>query len=242
MQNFITSFIFWVFINLWGAIIPIIYFPAFFTKDSKLADHGAKIWSIFAIWVLKKLCKIDHKIIGLEKLPPNGFVVACKHQSMWETIVMHLIFKQPVYAYKKELIHVPFYGWFLRKMSGIKIDRSGGASAIKHLIKESKKYLNNKQNIILFPQGTRVPLNGKIEEYPYHSGITAIYINCKTAVVPAALNSGIFWGKHKKVKNPGTITLQFFDPIYPGLSKEEFNQKLQKTIEEGSKKLADLQK
>jgi 1-acyl-sn-glycerol-3-phosphate acyltransferase len=237
-MNLFSSILFWLLINAWGGIIPILYFPVFFMKKSALADHGARVWSHYAFWMLKKLCKIDYKILGLERLPKGPFIVACKHQSMWETIVMNLIFHRPAYCYKKELLHIPFYGWFVAKMSGIVIDREGGASALRTLLKQAKQNLANHHNVIIFPQGTRVPVGATTEKYPYQAGIVALYLACHVPVVPAALNSGIFWPKHKALKTAGTIELEFLDPILPGLSREEFTKKLENVIEEGSAKLA----
>lgn len=188
--------------------------------------------------MLKKLCGVDYRVLGLEKLPKEPCIIACKHQSMWETIIMHLVFNRPVYAFKKELLKVPFYGWFLQIMSGIVVDRKGGASALKSLIKQSKDYLAKGQTIILFPQGTRVPVGASTEEYPYQAGVAALYLSCNVKVVPAALNSGLFWPKHKIGKNAGTITLEFLDPIETGLSKQEFMTRLENATEAKSNELA----
>lgn len=155
---------------------------------------------------------------------------------MWETIVMHLVMNRPVYAYKKELLNIPFYGWYLTIMSGIIVDRKGGASALKSLIKQTKEYLAKGQNIVIFPQGTRTPIGAKTKEYPYQSGIAALYLSCNVQVVPAALNSGVFWSK-KGSKKKGTIILEFLEPIAPGLSKQEFMKKLEDTIESKSEEL-----
>lgn len=236
-MNYIKSFIFLVFINLWGAIIPIIYAPAFILNNSKLADHGAKVWAQFGLWVLKKLCGLSYKLEGLENLPNEPVIIACKHQSMWETIVMHLIVNRPVYVYKKELEKIPFYGWYLKVMSGIKLDRRGGASALKSLIKQSKDYLAKGQSVIIFPQGTRVPVGATCEKYPYQAGIAALYLSCGVKVVPTALDSGLFWPKHKIRKNAGTITMKFLPAINPGLKKDEFLKKLEEEIEKHSSEL-----
>ncbi len=205
-----------------------------------MADHGAKVWAEIGLGTLKKLCKIEHEFVGLENIPKEPCIIACKHESMWETIVMHLVVRRPVYAYKKELLMIPFYGWYLRIMSGIKVDRRGGASALKDLIKQSKSYLGRGQSIIIFPQGTRVPPKGTVEKYPYQSGVVALYLACGVKVVPAALNSGIFWGRSKFAKKPGKITLEFLEPIEPGLSKKEFMAKLEKVIEKRSAELREM--
>lgn len=151
---------------------------------------------------------------------------------------MHLVLNRPVYAFKKELLRIPFYGWYLRVMSGITVDRKGGASALKDLIKQTKKYLARGQSIVLFPQGTRVPVGATTDEYPYQAGVTALYLACNVKVVPAALNSGIFWEKNKILKKRGKIILEFLDPIEAGLSKQEFNLRLREAIEKKSEELA----
>ncbi len=235
----INSFLYDIFICLWGVIIPIIYSPSFINKNSKLADQGAKNWARLSIWVLNKLCGIKYEVRGLENLPKNdGFIVACKHQSMWETIIMHLVFNRPVYAFKKELLKIPFYGWYLRVMSGIVVDRNGGSKALKSMLVQSKKYIENKQTIIIFPQGTRTPIGSNTKEYPYQSGIVAIYNTANCFVVPAALNSGVYW--NKKNKKSGTIVLEFLPPINPGLDKKEFMAKLEESVETKTNQLIKL--
>lgn len=219
-------------------IIPILYFPVFLTRSHKLADQGAKHWARVSLFVLNKLCGVKYEIRGRENLPKeNGFVVACKHQSMWETIVFHLIFNRPVYTWKKELLIIPFYGWFIRIMSGITIDRKGGAKALKNLLAQSKNYISKKQNIVLFPQGTRTPVGASTEKYPYQSGVAAIYGHLNVDVIPAALNSGVYWDK-TGVKKSGTIILEFLPAIKPGLEKREFLKKLENVIEEKSRQLS----
>ncbi len=233
----LKSKIFTFFICLWGAIIPILYSFTFITRNSKTADHGAKTWAKFSLWMLKKICGIDYKVLGLDKIPDDACIIACKHQSMWETIVMHLLMNRPVYAYKKELLKIPFYGWYLTIMSGIKINRKGGASALKSLIKQGKEYIAKGQNIVIFPQGTRTAVGASAKDYPYQSGIAALYLSCNVKVVPAALNSGVFWAK-KGNKKKGTIILEFLEPISPGLSKQEFLIELENKIESATKKLS----
>lgn len=234
----IRSIIFKTFVILWGMIVPIIYFDVFITRDSKRADRGALVWSRFILFVFKKLCKVDYEVRGLKNLPKKGgFVVACKHQSMWETVVMHVILEYPVYAYKKELLSIPIYGWFVARMSGISVDRKGGATALKNLIKSSEKFLNEGRKIILFPQGTRVPSGGSVDKYPYQPGITALYSKLNCTVVPAALNSGEFWGKNKTIQKSGKIIVEFLPPIDSKTDKKDFLPLLASVIEKKTDEL-----
>jgi len=236
-MQMLRSLAFLIFLITWSALIPIIYSFVFITKSSKMADHGAKMWTVVMLWMLKNLCKVEYEFVGLEKIPSEPCIIACKHQSMWETIVMHVVLNRPVYAFKKELLKVPFYGWYLHIMSGITVDRKGGASALKSLIKQTKQYLAAGQSIVLFPQGTRVPVGASAEKYPYQAGVTALYLSCGVKVVPAALNSGLFWPKTTFLKTPGKIILEFLDPIDPGLSKQEFNLRLEEAVEKRSAEL-----
>lgn len=238
-MNCIRSIIFNVFISIWGMIIPIIYSSVFITGNSKKADHGAKVWSKFIIWILDKFLGIKYQVRGIENLPrEGGFIIACKHQSMWETFVMHLVFDRPVYAYKQELLKVPFYGWFVAKMSGIIVDRKGGASALKSLLSQSKKYLEENRTIIIFPQGTRTKLGASTVDYPYQSGITALYSGLNAKIIPTALNSGIYWNKKGLTGKKGTIILEFLPEINSGLNKKEFIAELENKIESKSEELA----
>jgi len=238
-MQLVKSIIFSFLVGFLGMAIPIIYCFAFFKKDSKLADIGAKNWAIAVIWLAKKLCKINYQIIGRENIPSQACIIACKHQSMWETVIMHIIINRPVYTYKKELQKIPFYGWYLQKMSCISIDRKGGASSLKALIKQAKFYLEKNQQIVIFPQGTRVPVGKNTDQYPYHAGISALYKNFNLQVVPAALNSGLFWPKSGFRKNSGTITIEFLPPILPGLNKDAFMQELESKIELATNKITN---
>jgi 1-acyl-sn-glycerol-3-phosphate acyltransferase len=236
---FLRSILFEIFLAIWGIIIPVIYSVVFIGVDSKHADKGALIWSKLIVWMLKYLCGIDYEVRGQENLPKEGgFIIACQHQSAWETMIMHLIFNRPVYAYKKELLKIPFYGWYLRKMSGIAVDREGGMKALKSLIQDSDNYLKKDRQIIIFPQGTRVPIGANDEDYPYQAGITAIYSKLKCKIIPAALNSGYFWNKNKFFKRKGKIILEFLPQIDPKTDKKDFITELSSKINQKSKELS----
>ena len=216
----------------------VIYFAIFpFIKHDNLADDCAKIWSQSILLFLRLIHGIDYKIIGRDQLPSNACIIACKHQSAWETIIFHLLCRHPAYVYKKELLKVPFYGWFIKRMTGVKVDRQGGASALKNLIRQTKSILHKGHNIVIFPQGTRIPFGANVAQYPYQVGIAALYLACDVPVVPVALNSGALWSKSMLIKKSGTITLEFLEPIQPRLKKNEFMEELESKIEAASARL-----
>lgn len=236
---FIRSLIYWILFYISVAILIFGYFPlALFIKDkTDLADRGAKLWSRMVLFLLKVIMGIDHEIINKDKIPATPCIIACKHESTWETIVFHLICRHPAYIYKKELLKVPFYGWYVRYMSGAQVDRSGKASALKDLIRQSKDQLQKGHNIVIFPQGTRVPYGVGSEKYPYQVGTAALYLACNVPVVPAALDSGKFWPKGFLIKKSGRIKIKFLDPIQPGLKKEDFMRELEERTEKNSREL-----
>lgn len=241
-MSIVFSFIFWLLLYTFTLFFVLTFLPIIFIyRNPKLVDFATRLWSKTTLLILKKALKIDYRFINLQNIPDEPCIIACKHQSMWETIIFHLIFNQksPAYVYKKELMKVPFYGWYVKQMPGIKIDRKSGAKGLKEMIKQTKFYLNQNRNIIIFPQGTRTPIGADTKKYPYQVGVAALYKACNVKVVPVALNSGNFWGKKMCIKRSGTIKLEFSPAIEPGLKKEEFMQILEEKIEEKSTELSN---
>lgn len=233
------SFLFYIALCFFSFLIPALFLiPSLLFKSAKIADYGAKLWTKTIVFSLNIICGINYTIINSHNIPSSPCIFACKHQSMWETIIMHIIIHRPVYVYKTELLKIPFYGWFLNVMSGIKVNRKGGINSLKYVLQQAKHYLKKQQSIVIFPQGTRVPVSASIQQYPYQSGIVALYQNCNVSVVPVALNSGVFWSKKLFQQKPGTIVINFLPAIPSGLSKKDFIQTLTQQIEENSQQLA----
>jgi 1-acyl-sn-glycerol-3-phosphate acyltransferase len=206
-------------------LVPALGLP--FLLSKKYVRYYVRFWSFVTISLAKYIAGIDYKIEEREKLPKNGgYVVACKHESAWETLVMHLLFDKAAYCYKKELGYIPIWGWFLPASENISIDRKAGASALKKLIKQAKDRAARGFKIIIFPEGTRVK-HGTIGEI--QSGVYALY-KAGIDVYPVALNSGKFWARGSFFKHAGTIKIIYNDKIPEGLSKEEFNEMLKRGI------------
>ena len=155
----------------------------------------------------------------------NGYLYASKHQSIFETIYFNSLFYNPSYILKKELLSIPLFGMYLKKLHMIAIDRSQGIKSIKHVNAETKR-LSEFRPVIIFPEGTRTEFGNQPDLKP---GIYSIYKNSNKPVVPIAINSGKFWPKNNKMKS-GKIIIEFKDPIQPGLSKEDFLKKLKSDI------------
>jgi len=218
-----------VFISLW---VPMIVSPRAFCA------FFYKVWTHIVLFVLKSCVGLDYKIIGKEKLDKalkNGPVIlACKHQSAWETLIFSTLVDRFVIVLKKDLLYIPAYRNYLLKLNSIVIDRSSGIKSLKSLLKQGKDAINKNFSILIFPEGRR-GVHG--EKGEYQPGIGVLYQELKVPVVPIALNSGKFWARRSNFKKPGCITLQFLDAIPEGLPRDEFMHLLQERIETACEKL-----
>ena len=183
-------------------------------------------WTSFCLRLVlsvKILIKGEENIIKDEK-----FFIAGSHQSMFETFYLQTIFNSPIFILKKELLSIPIFGWYLKKIGSISIKRNKVTkdnldffTDITHLIRSSDRPL------IIFPQGTRVPPN---ERPPFKKGATRIYEKLNISCQPVAINSGFVWPKRGLKKSNKTITISILKPISAGLSKEKFIQTLEEKI------------
>ena len=189
-------------------------------------------WSRLTMWLLRHIAGTRYEIRG--RIPEGGVLVASKHQSMWDTIIMTAILEDPAMVLKQELLWIPYYGWFSKKARMIAIDRSSGASAIRRLIAQGKAAIAARRPIVIFPEGHRVAPGATPD---YKPGVAALYRQLGVPCVPAAVNSGLFWPRRKMLRRPGTIVLEFLEPIPAGLDRETFMAELETRIESATAKL-----
>lgn len=192
-------------------------------------------------WWCRQILVAHAKIIGVqtiikgkENLPDGPYILAPKHQAMWETLKVNLLLDDPAIVLKKELQLVPIFGWWLARIKMISIDRGAHATALKKMMKDAKEKSDAGRTIVIFPEGTRAPVG---EKNPYKPGVAALYKALNVPVVPVALNSGLIWPKLGRTFLPGTITLEFLPPIAPGLDRKAFMAELENRIESATKKL-----
>ncbi|MFZ3359284.1 MAG: lysophospholipid acyltransferase family protein, partial [Xanthobacteraceae bacterium] len=189
-----------------------------------------------SLWLLRVVCGTGVEWRGTEKIPPGACIVACKHQSLWETFSLYAVLDDPVYVLKRELMWVPLFGWYMWKAGLIPIDRSAGMAALGRMTTRAQRTLAGQypRQLVIFPEGTRRPPGA---EPSYRPGIVHLYNKTGLACVPLALNSGLFWPRRSLLRLPGTITAEILDPIPPGLDKNTFFTRLQDTIETASTRL-----
>ena len=167
----------------------------------------ARLWARWTFWGLKHFAGIGFEIRGT---PPRGPVlVASKHMSMWDTLALYLALYEPAIVLKRELLRIPFYGWFLAKAAAIPIDRGAGARALRKMSEAARRVLAQGRPILIFPEGTRKK-PGAVPDYK--PGVAGLYGLLDVYCVPVALNSGVYWTGF--LKRPGTIILQFLEPMH----------------------------
>ena len=187
-----------------------------------------------SLWLLRIVCGTRVAWRGLEKIPQGPCIVACKHQSTWETFALYAAFDDPTYVLKRELMWIPLFGWHMRKAGLIPVDRGAGLSALSRMTVRARTELGRGRQVVIFPEGTRRPLGA---EPAYKPGVAYLYAKAGVACVPIALNSGLFWPRRSLIRFPGTILVEVLDPIPPGLDSRAFLARLQTAIEEASARL-----
>jgi len=171
---------------------------------------------------------------GLDKIPQGALLVASKHQSVWETFALIPLFDDPAFIYKRELIWIPVFGWYLWKSDQVPVDRKARGGAIAGMIQSAQRELARGRQIVIFPEGTRT---APAAPPAYKSGLANLYAATGVPCLPVALNSGVFWPRRKFLRFPGTIVLEVLDPIPPGLEKDAFAARFVADIETATARL-----
>jgi 1-acyl-sn-glycerol-3-phosphate acyltransferase len=203
----------------------------FLLAQRRTAMRFGRFWAQAVLWALKVIVGLNGDIRGRENIPPGACLIAMKHQSMWDTLMLPPLLGDPAVVIKRELQFVPFYGWYATRAGSIFIDRKGGAGALRSLLAAAKRAVAVGRPVVIFPQGTRTAPGSPVSEAPYQPGIAALYRELGVPLVPAAVNSGLYWGRRAFMKRPGRIAVQFLEPIPPGLPRREVMPMLEARIE-----------
>ncbi len=227
-NKMIRSILFNIFYVSWTLIIGIIFVPISFLPQQIIILIVGKSWANGLYFFLKLFCNLELELKGSVNIPSSPAIFASKHQSALETFMFHLLINKPVFVLKQELLDIPVFGFYLRKMGMIAINRKGGIKSLKLLLQQVQEKIKQGYSIIIFPEGTRT-LPGQSSEY--NPGVAAIY-NLKIApVIPVALNTGCFWPKNSFLKKPGKFTIEFLPAMPEDLKRQEFMEQLKSQIE-----------
>ena len=224
IKNFIFTFFFFTGI----IIISLIFLPALFLPQ-RIVLFGGKLMGYWTGFCLKTFLSTKIFIKGKENiLSDQKFFIAASHQSMFETFYLQTIFNSPVFILKKELLMIPIFGWYLKKIGSISIQRNKTTKDNLGFFQNISKMINDSDRpLIIFPQGTRVL---PYERPQFKKGASRIYEELKIFCQPVAINSGFVWPKRGQKKSNRTITISILKPIPAGLEKSEFLEILENSI------------
>jgi 1-acyl-sn-glycerol-3-phosphate acyltransferase len=231
----LRSLLFNILFFAWTAAIVLFGSPLLVIGRPGVYTIGRR-WSRGTFMLLAQIVGLRYRIIGRERLLPEPVIIAVKHQSAWDTMICSLLFAEPAYVFKRELTWIPFFGWYLLRGEMIAVDRGAGGPALRRMLRQAQKAVQQGRSILIYPEGTRTAPG---TSRPYHPGVAALYEHLKLPVVPIALNSGMFWGRRSFLKRPGVITLEILDAIHPGLPRRNFLDELRQRIETASLRLAN---
>ena len=224
IRNFLFSTFFFS-----GLIFILLLFIPSFVLPQKFTLFGGKLMGYWSKICLKVFFSTKITIRGKENIiSKKKFFIASSHQSMFETFFLQTIFNSPVFILKRELLFIPLFGWYLKKIGSITIKRNKVTKDNSDFLKDISRIINTSNRpLIIFPQATRVLPS---ERPPFKKGSFRIYDEFKISCQPVAINSGYVWPKIGKKKMNKEITVSILEPIEPGLSKEEFTSELEKKI------------
>jgi 1-acyl-sn-glycerol-3-phosphate acyltransferase len=218
---------------LWTGVMVLAALPLLAAPREKMVATG-RLWQRGVQGLLARLTGLTYEVRGRERIPATPAIYAFKHQSAWETLVLNLLFPDPAIVLKRELTQIPLFGWYLLHAGMIRIDRKGGARALRMLLDDGRAALARGSSIVIFPEGTRAPVG---QRHSYHPGVAALYRQLDCPVVPVALNSGLFWRRRGFIKRPGRIVVEFLPPIAPGLERKPFMAELEQRLEGATERL-----
>ena len=232
----IRSLLFNFFLYVGIIFVFVIAIPALFLP-TKITLLFGKFLGHYVVFIVKIFLSTKVEFKGIENIPKNEkYFVASAHQSMFETFALQSVLNYPVFILKKELLKIPLFGQYLKKIKSIEIVRDTTTKEnLNFFDKVATIIKNEKRPLLIFPQGTRVKIDDKVS---FKKGVGRIYEALNISCVPVALNSGRVWPKHGIVKHPGKITVSFLKPIEPGLNKDEFIKNLELKIYEEIKNIS----
>ncbi|HKW52405.1 MAG TPA: lysophospholipid acyltransferase family protein [Stellaceae bacterium] len=232
----LRSLLFNIAFYLFTALMALVGLPMLLAPRRSAARFG-RAWAAGVLKLLGWCAGLTHEVLGAANLPPGPAIIAMKHQSAWDTLAVPVVFADPAIVLKRELMLIPFYGWYLWKAGMIAIDRGAGASALKRMVASGEAVAADGRAIVIFPEGTRTAPGA---QQPYQPGVAALYRQLGLPLVPVAVNSGVFWGRRHFAKRPGRITIEILRAIPPGGERRAVMAELESRIEAATARLVAL--
>ncbi|HEX4051342.1 MAG TPA: lysophospholipid acyltransferase family protein [Steroidobacteraceae bacterium] len=218
-----------MFFMAWTFFYAIFFVIACLFLPFRLRFELARVWARVILALLRWTCRLEHRVEGVEQLPPGNHIVLMKHSSSWETVAQAVLLPTQVWVLKRELTWIPFVGWGIRQLHAIAVNRSGGPAAVRDVIAQGKHRLAEGAWVVIFPEGTRMP-PGQTRKYGVSGAMLAEAAD--RLIVPVAHDSGYYWPRRGLMKRPGIIRVVIGPPISAaGRNPREVNSEAQTWIE-----------
>ena len=215
-----------------SAVLAILMLPLLLAPRSAMIA-AFRLWARSTIWALGVFAGVRLEVRGREHIPAGAALLAPKHQCLFDTIVPLALLPDCNMVMKKELMIIPFYGWYAAKSGMIVVDREGAAKTMRKLLADGKARLADGRQVLIFPEGHRMAPG---EAPDYKPGVAALY-GLGVPCTPVATNSGVHWPAHGLMRYPGLIVVEFLPAIAPGMKRAAFMQELESRIETASNAL-----
>jgi 1-acyl-sn-glycerol-3-phosphate acyltransferase len=200
--------------------------PVRFAAPHRALDV-ARLWARVMVWGARVLCGIRLHVSGLEHIGSGAALIASRHESAFDTFVWLTLVPRCCYVLKRELLRIPLFGPLMPLTGMIAVDRSGGAGALRGLVREGERAAREARQIVIFPEGTRAEAGAML---PLQPGIAALAARTNLPVIPVVTDSGRCWGRRAFHKRPGTIQIRVLMPIPTGLARDQLMQRLQTAL------------
>jgi 1-acyl-sn-glycerol-3-phosphate acyltransferase len=230
MSPYLRSALFLIWFAAVSLVVNVACLPLLIVPRSA-SVWAANRWARLILFGLKHITGLGMEVRG--PVPSGAALVAAKHFSMWETIALLALLRAPAIVIKRELLWIPLYGWYCVKQGMIPIDRRAGARAIRRMYAAARRAVDEGRPIVIFPEGTRKKPGAPPD---YKPGVAALYTMLGLPCIPMAHNSGLFWSGWF-LRKPGTVVVEFLEPIPPGLSRHELMIVLETRLEAATNRL-----
>jgi 1-acyl-sn-glycerol-3-phosphate acyltransferase len=221
---------------LWSLLLCVLFLPALLLPRGVVA-WAFKLWGRGVIFLLAACCGVRVEVRGREHLPTGRALVAAKHQCMFDVFAQFVVLPDSCFVMRKELMLIPFFGWYAWKQRMVVIDRDGGSAALRQMVRDGQDRLAEQRQLLIFPEGHRGE-PGKAGDY--QPGVAGLYRDLGLPAHLVATNSGKHWPAHGILRRPGTIVFEYLEPLPAGMKRADFMRQMQERIEAASNALLEL--
>ena len=224
------SLLFALLFYLWSLTLCLLFLPALALPRAIVA-WAFKLWARGVIVLLGVCCGILVEVRGREHLPTGRALVAAKHQCMFDVFAQFVVLPDSCFVMRKELMLIPFFGWYAWKQRMVVIDRDGGSAALRQMVRDGQERLAEERQLLIFPEGHRGEPGVAGD---YQPGVAGLYRDLGLPAHLVATNSGVHWPAHGILRRPGTIVFEYLEPLPAGMKRADFMRQMQERIEAAS--------